>query len=163
MSRRLTAKRIAIIVANEFEDIELLYPLLRLSEEGASIVLVPVQGGSHPRPYFEGKPVTGRYGHTVPMRIMKEGVRYSLRSIEELNISDIDCLLFPAGFSPDILRRSERILELVREGRRTTGFVAVKDDLTNAGAKFVDAPAVRDGNIKPRAFQMIFPSSARRS
>lgn len=172
MNRRLTGKTVAIIVAHEFEDVELLYPLLRLSEEGAGVVLVPVPGGSHPRPFIEGKPVTGRYGHTVPMRIMKEGVRYSLRSIEELSVDDVDCLLFPGGFSPDILRRNQRALELVREGhrqgkllaaichgpwilisagvvkgKRVTGFVAVKDDLINAGAEFVDAPAIRDGDV----------------
>lgn len=172
MTGKLAGKKVAIIVANEFEDIELLHPLLRLSEEGAGIVVVPVPGGSHPRPYFEGKPVTGRYGHTVPMRIMKEGVRYSLRSLEEISIEDVDCLFFPGGFSPDILRRNERLLELVREGhrqrkflatichgpwilisagvvrgRRATGFIAVRDDLINAGAEFVDAPAVRDEHI----------------
>lgn len=173
MTRKLAGKRIAIIVANEFEDIELLYPMLRLSEEGADIDVVPVLGGSHPRPYLgETKPVTGRYGHTVPMRILREGVRYRLRKLEELRLDDLDCLFFPGGFSPDILRRNEHVLELVREmyragkllatichgpwilisarvveGKRVTGFLAVKDDLMNAGAKFVDAPALRDGQI----------------
>ena len=38
MSKRLEGKKVVIIVANEFEDIEMLYPILRLSEEGADIV-----------------------------------------------------------------------------------------------------------------------------
>jgi protease I len=33
------------------------------------------------------------------------------------------------------------------KGKQATGYVAVRDDLTNAGADFVDVPAVRDGNI----------------
>jgi protease I len=172
MAGRLSGKKVAIIVAHEFEDVELLYPLLRLSEEGAEIVVVPVDKGLHPRPYVEGKPVTGRFGHTVPIPVMTEGNRYVVNNIEELNADDVDCLLFPGGFSPDALRQHERTLDLVldchkrgklltaichgpwvlisagiMEGKRATGYAAVRDDLLNAGAEFVDVPAVRDGNI----------------
>ena len=52
MPTKLSGKIVAIIVAQEFEDIELLFPLLRLSEEGADIVVVPVVQGLHTRPYF---------------------------------------------------------------------------------------------------------------
>lgn len=172
MAGKLSGKKVAIIVAHEFEDVELLYPILRLSEEGAEIVVVPVPEGLHPRPYVEGKLVTGRFGHTVPIPVMTEGNRYSLVSIQELGADDVDCLLFPGGYSPDALRLHERTLDLVREchrrgklvtaichgpwvlisagimaGKRATGYVAVRDDLVNAGAEFVDVPAVRDGNI----------------
>lgn len=172
MPGKLSGKKIAIIVANEFEDIELLFPLLRLSEEGADIVVVPVTKGLHPRPSLEGKPVTGRFGHPVPIPVMREGNRYRLRSVEEVSPTEVDCVLFPGGFSPDALRSHEGVLALVRachqggkllaaichgpwvlvsagvlEGIRATGFTAVRDDLVNAGAKFVDVAAVRDGNI----------------
>ena len=172
MVRRLAGKRVVIIVAHEFEDVELLYPVLRLSEEGAEIVVVPVCEGLHPRPHVEGKPVTGRFGHPVPIPVMAEGNRYSVSSVGELGAAEIDCLLFPGGYSPDVLRLHAETLELVRkchrqgkllaaichgpwvlisagvvEGKRTTGYVAVRDDLVNAGADFVDVPAVRDDNI----------------
>jgi protease I len=172
MSTGLSGKKVVIIVANEFEDIELLYPILRLSEEGAEITVVPVSEGHHPRPYIAGKRVTGRFGHPVPIPVMPEGKRYKLGSFEKLNIEDVDCVLLPGGFSPDVLRRHEKTLRLVREchkrgkllsaichgpwvlisagvmnGRKATGFIAVRDDLLNAGAEFVDAPAVRDANI----------------
>jgi protease I len=172
MAGKLAGKRVAIIVAHEFEDVELLYPLLRLSEEGAEIVVVPVRDGLHPRPYVEGKLVTGRFGHTVPIPVMAEGNRYIVGSIEELNADEVDCILFPGGYSPDALRLHTETLGLVREchqrgklltaichgpwvlisagimtGRRATGYVAVRDDLVNAGAEFLDVPAVRDGNI----------------
>jgi protease I len=158
MKGKLTGKQIVIIVAQEFEDVELLYPILRFSEEGAEIV--------------EGKPVTGRFGHPVPIPVMAEGNRYRISSLEELNINEVDCLLFPGGYSPDALRLHEGTLELVREchqrgkllaaichgpwvlisagimaGKQATGYVAVRDDLLNAGAEFLDVPAVRDGNI----------------
>jgi len=45
----LSGKNVYITVANEFEDVELLYPLLRLSEEGARVIVVPVKSGLHPR------------------------------------------------------------------------------------------------------------------
>ena len=172
MAGKLSGKKVAIVVAHEFEDVELLYPLLRLSEEGAEIIVVPVHEGLHPRPYFEGKPVTGRFGHTVPIPVMAEGYRYTVGSIEELEAAEVDCLLFPGGYSPDALRLHEATLALIREyhrrgklvtaichgpwvlvsagivaGKQVTGYAAVRDDLINAGATFVDVPAVRDGNV----------------
>jgi len=172
MIGKLTGKNVAIIVAHEFEDVELLYPVLRLSEEGAKVVVVPVREGLHPRPYLGGKPVTGRFGHPVPIPVMAEGNRYIVSSVGELDAAETDCLLFPGGYSPDALRLHAETLELVREchrqgkllaaichgpwvlisagimeGKRATGYVAVRDDLVNAGADFVDVPAVRDGNI----------------
>ncbi len=172
MMGKLTGKKVVIIVAQEFEDVELLYPVLRLSEEGAEIVVVPVNEGLHPRPYFQGKPVTGRFGHPVPIPVMAEGNRYRVSRLEELRAAEIDCVLFPGGYSPDALRLHAGTLELVREchrqgkllaaichgpwvlisagimkGKRATAYIAVKDDLVNAGAEFIDVPAVRDGNI----------------
>jgi protease I len=172
MIGKLTGKKVVIIVAQEFEDVELLYPVLRLSEEGAEIVVVPVNEGLHPRPYVEGKPVTGRFGHPVPIPVMAEGNRYRVSRFEELKAAEIDCVLFPGGYSPDALRLHAGTLELVREchrqgkllaaichgpwvlisagimeGKRATGYIAVRDDLVNAGAEFIDVPAVRDGNI----------------
>ena len=172
MIGKLTGKKVVIIVAQEFEDVELLYPVLRLSEEGAEIVVVPVNEGLHPRPYVEGKPVTGRFGHPVPIPVMAEGNRYRVSRFEELKAAEIDCVLFPGGYSPDALRLHVGTLELVREchrqgkllaaichgpwvlisagimeGKRATGYIAVRDDLVNAGAEFIDVPAVRDGNI----------------
>jgi deglycase len=172
MIGKLTGKKVVIIVAQEFEDVELLYPVLRLSEEGAEILVVPVNEGLHPRPYVEGKPVTGRFGHPVPIPVMAEGNRYKVSRFEELKAAEIDCVLFPGGYSPDALRLHVKTLELVREchrqgkllaaichgpwvlisagimeGKRATAYWAVRDDLVNAGAEFIDVPAVRDGNI----------------
>jgi len=168
---RLDGKTVAIVIANEFEDIELLYPILRLSEEGAKVVVVPMEIGLHPRPSAK-KPVSGRYGTPVPIEVMAEGKRYVCSKIGDLDPKKIDCLLFPGGFSSDALRLDERVLALTKKmnslakfiaaichgpqvlisanlakGRRVTSYVAVRDDLINAGAKFVDAPAIRDGNI----------------
>jgi len=174
MSGKLSGKTVVMIVANEFEDIELLYPILRLSEEGASIVVVPMQLGyhTHTRPYLKDKPVTGRFGHTVPIGVMAEGKRYIVKDFEEISPDQLDCLLFPGGYSPDGLRIHQGLLSLIREcnkkgkivaaichgpwllisagilkGKKVVSYAPVKDDLVNAGAQFLDVPAVRDGNI----------------
>ena len=172
MSKNCKGKKIAIVVAHEFEDVELLYPIIRLSEAGAEIYVVPIQEGLHTRPALDKKPVTGRFGHTVPLPIMEEGKLYSVIGLEDISSDNFDCLLFPGGYSPDALRLHEATLNLVRKfhekgkllaaichgpwilisagimsGKRATGYAAVRDDLCNAGAEFVDVPAVRDGNI----------------
>jgi len=128
--------------------------------------------GFHTRPYFPEKPVTGRFGHTVPIAVMEVGVRYSVRKLEEVSRKNVDCVLFPGGYSPDGLRLHKGILELVRDfykngkfvaaichgpwvlisagimkGKKATGYIAIKDDLINAGAEYVDVPSIRDGNI----------------
>ncbi len=115
MSMKLAGKKVVMIVAQEYEDIELLYPLLRLSEEGAEILVVPVPMGFHTRPYITGKPVTGRFGHPVPIPIMPEGKRYRVYDLGQIKASQVDCVLIPGGFSPDYLRRDGGTLELVRQ------------------------------------------------
>jgi len=169
---KLKGKKVAIIVANEFEDVELLYPFVRLSEEGADIMIIPIKTGLHPRPAVPGKPVTGRYGTPIPLEVFGEGERYVIKSLNEVKPDDIDALIIPGGFSPDSLRINKDVLEFVKKayeagkiiaaichgpqvlisaglvkGRRVTSYRAVKDDLINAGGIFVDEPAVRDGNI----------------
>jgi protease I len=161
MAGKLSGKKVAMIVANRYEDIELLFPILRLAEEGAEVLVAAV-----------GEDVKGMFGHPVPIPVMAEGNRYTMISIEELKAEDVDCLYFPGGYSPDQLRLHEETLALVREcdrqgkfiasichgpwvlisagiirGKQATGYAAVRDDLVNAGAKFVDMPAVRDGHV----------------
>lgn len=170
--RRLENRRVAIIVANEFEDVELLYPFLRLSEEGAEVVIVPVERGLHPRPSVRGKPVTGRYGTPIPLEVFGEGVRYTIKRLNEINLEDFDALIFPGGFSPDALRIMPEVIEMVKRAhekgkiiaaichgpqvlisaglvrdKKVTSYAAVRDDLVNAGAIFINEPAIRDGNI----------------
>lgn len=172
MSGELTGKTIAIVAAHEFEDVELLYPVLRFSEAGATVWVVPVDAGLHTNPYLPGKPVTGRFGHTIPIAVMEPGVRYHVKSIDEVSADNVDALMFPGGYSPDALRLHQPTLDLVRAchaagklvtaichgpwvlvsaglmvGRRATGYVAVRDDVINAGGEWVDAPAIVDDNV----------------
>jgi protease I len=168
----LQGKTVVILVAHEFEDIELYYPLLRLSEEGARIVVGTVPGGSHPRPYVPGKPITGRFGLTVPAPWLPEGSRYTMEAVSDLKVADIDAIVVPGGFCPDILRRDPTTVSLVRDavaankivaaichgpwllysadvvrGRKTTGFISLRDDAVHAESTWVDEPVVRDGVV----------------
>jgi protease I len=172
MPKRLQGKRVVLLVANEFEDIELWYPALRMSEEGAEVVICAVEIGLHPRPALPQKYVTGRFGTTVPPLVHQVGKRFSIAKVEEINPRNADALIIPGGFSPDALRVNKRCLDVIRgfhnqgkivagichgpqalisagvvKGRRITSYAAVKDDLVNAGADFVDEAVVVDGNI----------------
>ena len=171
----LEDKTIAIIAANEFEDIELEYPLLQLSHLGAEIQLVPVQAGHHPRPALSGeesKPVTGRFGTPLPPEVMVEGNRYETIAFEDFDLAGVDCILYPGGFSPDHLRVVPEVVELTKEaydrglivasichgpwmlveadiadGKDVCAYEAIHTDLRNAGATVKDVPAIQDGNI----------------
>ncbi len=168
----LTGETIAMLAANEFEDIELEYPLLRLRELGAEIVLVPVREGLHPRPAMgdsDAKPVTGRFGTPMPPEVLSG---YTVSTLAELTVEGIDCLLLPGGFSPDHLRTNDEVIAFIEAvddagklvaaichgpqllvetdilaGKRATGVGPVRTDLANAGAELVDEDAVTDGNL----------------
>jgi len=169
---RLKGKKIAILVSNEFEDIEVFYPFLRLSEEGAWVTFGIYRVGFHPRPALSDKPVTGRFGLTVPPMFHREGYRYDVKDATELLPEDYDAVVIPGGFSPDYLRREPRITGFVRKmyeqgkvvaaichgpwliisakiakGKKIAGVTPIKDDIENAGATFVDEPVVVDDNI----------------
>lgn len=169
---KLVGKKVLIPVSNEFEDVELLYPLLRLSEEGAWVTLGTYRASFSARPYVIDKPITGRFGTPIPLVVLAEGRRHDVRPLGEVDASTYDALVIPGGFSPDMLRRDARNLDLVRHfhaagkpiaaichgpwllvsaglarGRRMTCFMSIKDDIVNAGAHYSDEPVVVDGNL----------------
>jgi protease I len=150
---RLRGKRVAYLVEEGFEDLEFWVPLMRLQEEGADVVIV----GTGRQPTFRGKHCLQATPHTTADRV---------------RAADFDAVVIPGGWAPDKLRRVDAVKQLVREayeqgkiigaichagwvpisagivrGHRATGSSAIKDDLENAGATWVDAPAFRDGNI----------------
>jgi len=145
-------KRIAILVAEGVEDLEYYVPYMRLREEGAEVVTAGL----------DAKPVHGKNG----LEIIPD------TTVAALKAADLFALVVPGGWAPDKLRRSPAATGLVREmdaagkvvgiichgglvpisagivkGRRATGSLGIKDDLVNAGATWVDAPAFREGNL----------------
>ncbi len=149
----LTGKRVVVLAEANFEDLELWYPLLRLKEAGAEIFVV----GTGSSDSYLGK-------HGVPVKVDAEA--------DMVNASQFDALIVPGGWAPDRLRRYPSVLRLVKEadeqgkiigsichgpsvlisaqilrGRTLTCVKAIKDDVVNAGANYVDKEVVRDGNL----------------
>jgi len=149
----LRGKRIAILVDQIYQDLEVWYPYYRLRESGAEVVTVAARAG---------ETYAGKYGY--PM--------VADRSYEQVEAADFDGVVIPGGYAPDHIRRYERANRFVREmdaqgklvaaichagwvlvsagilkGRRVTCFSAIKDDVVNAGALYEDAEVVVDGNL----------------
>ena len=149
----IAGQNVLILTADEFEDMELLYPLYRLAEED---VTVTVAG-------LDDQPMTGRSGHG-PVSVDT--------TVDQVAASGFDALVIPGGFAPDKLRRSDAVLALVRafddaekpiafichagwvpisakivKGRRATSVKAIRDDMVNAGVDWVDEATVVDGNL----------------
>jgi protease I len=147
-----TNRRVLVLVEHHYEDLELWYPRLRLMEEGMEVVVAGPE-----KTTYQGK-------NGYPCR--------AERSFDEVRAGDFDALVIPGGWAPDKLRRSSVVLELVREfdrdqkpiamichagwvpisarilkGRKLTGVSAIRDDLENAGATFLDQPVVVDGHL----------------
>ncbi|NGX51402.1 MAG: putative cysteine protease YraA [Chlamydiae bacterium] len=145
--------RVLALVHNEFEELELLYPAIRMREEGIEVTIAGEESGA----LYRGK-------HGYPCR--------SDAALKDLKSSDFDGVLIPGGFAPDRLRRIAEVLKLVKEmdrekkmiafichggwvpisakilkGKKATGSTAIKDDLENAGAIWQDAAVVIDGNL----------------
>ncbi|MBE0478268.1 DJ-1/PfpI family protein [Candidatus Aerophobetes bacterium] len=115
---KLKSKRVLILCAPEFEDVELLYPILRLSEEGAAVTVAILEkegAHSHTRAWWEDKPISGRAGCTVPIVALAEGERYNLTGMPQAKPEDYDVVIIPGGFAPDYLRCDRTTLKLVAD------------------------------------------------
>jgi len=146
-------KRVAVLVADLYQEMEVWYPLLRFREDGIETVAVGAEAG---RTYASKK------GYPV----------VADKSIAEVTAADFDAVVIPGGWAPDGLRQDERMVRFVREmdrsgkivaaichagwllcsaeilrGRRATCFRAIKDDVVHAGAQYVDEEVVVDGNL----------------
>jgi protease I len=148
----MAQKTVLVLVGPEYEDLELWYPKLRLEEAGH----VAKIAGLGERAY------RGKHGYPCAV----DG------SIADFLPRDLAGVVVPGGWAPDKLRRDPKVLALVREldetgrmvatichggwvlasagivrGRRMTSTVGIKDDLTHAGALWLDQPVVVDGNL----------------
>ncbi|MCE2900174.1 MAG: type 1 glutamine amidotransferase domain-containing protein [Gemmatimonas sp.] len=143
---------VPVLVGPEYEDLEVWYPKLRLEEAGFHAPLIG-NGDAH----YRGK-------HGYPCTV--DG------HVRDLDPSPLAGIVVPGGWAPDKLRRDPAVLALVRgvyeaggivasichgpwilisaglvRGRRLTGSLGIKDDLENAGAIWVDEPAVVDDRL----------------
>ena len=150
---RLKGKKVVLLAENNYEDMELWVPYFRLKEEGAEVTIVGT-----------GSSQTYTSKHGYPVQVDKEA--------KEIDMSKHDGVVIPGGYAPDMMRRFPEMVRIVKEahqkgkviaaichagwmlasagvlkGKKVTGFFAIKDDLINAGANYVDEEVVRDGNL----------------
>jgi protease I len=149
----LEGKKIAILAENNYQELELWYPFYRLKEEGAEVKIV---GSGSSSTY------TSKTGYPVTVDL----------SAEAVNMAGFDGIIIPGGYAPDLMRRYPPMVKLVRDaydqgkvigaichagwmlvsagilnGKRATCFFAIRDDVINGGAEYLDQEVVRDGNL----------------
>jgi len=150
---KLESISVAVLVEDVYEDLELWYPVYRLREEGAHVVLVGPEAG---------KTYSSKHGYPAKAD----------RAAVDVSADEFDAVVIPGGYAPDRMRRDPAMVRLVAdaakagktvaaichggwmlcsagvlEARRVTSFFAIKDDLINAGAEWIDEEVVRHDNL----------------
>jgi len=145
-------RKVAVLVEDDYEDLELWYPYFRLIEAGYEPVLIGPMEGTY----------RGKRGYEAKVGL----------SADRADACDLLGLVIPGGWAPDRLRRHPSVVELVRSafdrgaiiasichggsllvsanvvrGRKVTSFHSIEVDLINAGARFMDREVVVDGNL----------------
>ena len=149
----LQGKRAAVLIEQMYQEMEVWYPIYRLREAGCKVTLV----GPEPCQNYPSK-----LGYPAK----------SDKAARDVSADDLDLLVIPGGYAPDHMRRCEPMIRLTStmaeqgkvvaaichgpwvlcstqalKGKKATCFFAIKDDVINAGGKYVDAEVVRDGNL----------------
>ena len=150
---KLKGKKAAILAEEIYNEFELWIPYYRLKEEGVEVTVV----GSGTASTYHGK-----YG--IPVQVDKKA--------SEVRAAEFDAVVVPGGYAPDKMRTHPEMVSLVRDafnqgkvvaaichagwmlasagilkGKKATSYVAIKDDMINAGALWEDSELVRDGNL----------------
>jgi protease I len=144
--------KVLIVSADRFEDTELLLPYYRFQEEGITVDIASLERGR----------IKGKHGYEARADL----------AIGDVQPEDYDALLLPGGQAPESLRKSLRVLEVVRaffeagkpvfaichgpqilisagvlSGRSATCYETVAGELKEAGVQYRDAEVVVDGNL----------------
>lgn len=149
----MAAKRIAIMVDEMYQVIEVWFPYYRLKEEGLDVDFVAAEAK---------KEYHSKEGYPCVSDI----------AAGDAKAADYDCLIVPGGFASDFMRRSAAVIKFANDmvnadrviaaichggwllcstkaykGKKATCFMAIKDDIKNAGAEYIDQQCVVDGNL----------------
>lgn len=163
----MTAKKVAILVENLYEEVEFWYPYYRMKEVGAEVTVV----GTGSSEIYRGK-------HGIEVKVDT--------TADKVRAEDFDAVIIPGGYCPDYLRRYSQVLNFVKEmhdrgkvvaaichagwvlasagivkGRKVTCFKSIKDDVVNAGGIYLDQEVVRDGNLITSRFPNDLPAFCR--
>ena len=146
------SKRVAMVIAPNFEDSEAFDPKEYLERQGAEVTLIGIERG----------PVAGKKGGRLEVET----------TFADVSPADFDLLVIPGGGAPENLRIHEPAVAFTRafvesgrpvgaichgpqllisarvlESRTLTSVNKIRDDVINAGGNYVDQPLVEDGNL----------------
>jgi protease I len=149
------AKRVAMVIANNFEDVEAIDPKEYLEKHGATVTLVGIDSSE----------VKGKKGATLTPDT-------TFADIGGDGVDQFDMLVIPGGGAPENLRIDDKAVAFTRafvesgkpvasichgpqllisakvlDGRTTTSVNKIRDDVINAGANYVDEEVVIEGNL----------------
>jgi protease I len=145
-------KKVAVLIEDQYQELEVWYPYLRLKEAGHDVKMVGTGKGEY----------RSKCGYPAQEEV----------AMAAAGGAGFDAVVIPGGYAPDFLRRHEKINSFVRgvydkggvvaavchggwvlisagllEGKRATSFFAIKDDMKNAGARWEDSEVVVDGRL----------------
>ncbi|MHA1616487.1 MAG: type 1 glutamine amidotransferase domain-containing protein [Candidatus Njordarchaeales archaeon] len=145
------SKKILILSADDFEDIELLYPYYRLKEEGFEVEIASNKDT-----------ICGKHGYVIKVN----------KKFEEVNPEEYDALILPGGRAPERVRLNEKAVAITKhffeknkpvaaichgpqvlisagvvKGRKLTSWYGIKDDVIAAGGEWIDKEVIVDGNL----------------
>ncbi|HSV26429.1 MAG TPA: type 1 glutamine amidotransferase domain-containing protein [Sedimentisphaerales bacterium] len=146
-------RRVAVLVDEMYQVLEVWYPYYRLIEAGFQVDIIAAEAN---REY------KSKEGYACTSQV----------AARDAKAADYQCLVIPGGYAPDFMRRSRDVIRFTSEmadagrtvaaichggwllcstkalkGRKATCFMAIKDDIINAGADYVDEECVVDGNL----------------
>ncbi len=149
---QLSGKRVAMVLARNFEDVEATDPKEYLENLGATVTIIGLEKGE----------ITGKKGASLSADT----------TIEQVSVADFDAMVIPGGGSPEQLRVHDAPVRFAREfvasgkpvaaichgpqllisadtlkGKTITCVKTIRDDVKNAGANYVDEALVEDGNL----------------
>jgi protease I len=157
MAEKLSGKKVAVLAADGFEQVELIKPRKALDDAGAQTSVVSIKPGT-----IQGMNHADK-GETVAVDL----------TLKDAKPQDFDALMIPGGLmNPDTLRSTDEALEFVRHffregkpvaaichaawvlidagvvrGRTLTSWPAIKTDVRNAGGSWVDEEVVVDNGL----------------
>jgi protease I len=149
----MAAQRIALMVDEMYQVLEVWFPYYRLIEAGFKVDFVAAEAK---------KEYHSKKGYPCVSNI----------SAKEADATNYDCMIVPGGFAPDFMRRNTDVIKFANDmvnnskviaaichggwllcsteiykDKKATCFMAIKDDIKNAGAEYIDAECVVDGNL----------------
>ncbi|MHC4229838.1 MAG: type 1 glutamine amidotransferase domain-containing protein [Planctomycetota bacterium] len=149
----MSAKKIAIMVDEMYQVLEVWYPYYRFIEAGLEVNLIAAEAK---------KQYHSKEGYPCVSEV----------AAARADAGDYDCMVVPGGFAPDFMRRDAEVIQFANDmvnagkviaaichggwllcstdaykGRKATCFMAIKDDIKNAGAEYIDAECVVDGSL----------------